>query len=952
MRPRTLVLLTALTSLFATTIAVAADSLLLTGVVHAEGSVDEVIVRVWDVSGRLLEDRARLDAPLFEGTASPGAAFSIPLEDAELPVEVEVIAEDHVALGLTVVTPAQTELPVAWLPAGTTAPVLVLRGQLERSWRPWAVSDATGAFTLPPLASGNGIVEARHDRMPPATSRLLELEQGVTVRGTTVDSRGRPVGDAEVALERSATTMLFTSKTRSDASGRFEISDLAGEGEVYLQARGDGYVPLAPVKVEMPPEDEVDVPMTRERVVEGDVVISGTRRPVAGAELSITKQREVTVGASMRMSMAVSIGGTRSDAHGAFRIPGLAPGGYSLTTEASGYRTAELAVTVPETGDPSHLVVEMERGHAVDGIVVTADGQPAAGAEVRAHSAVQGGFEHLVGGAPSTRTGADGRFRLEGLSEGRHQLTATLDEARASKVVSVPPDTPIELRLEPGRTIVGRVVDADEQPVANAEVSAFASTRGAFQMIDPTTTSRSGRFQLEGAAPGEYRVVASADIGTTSEAVTVADDRDADVVLRISEGGTVAGRVLGLSSAELGLCRVFAAGTVGQPAASDGTFTLTGVHRGAQEVRAMVMPLGRMRSEQVTVEAGLTVEVEIDFASGVTLAGSVYRAGRPAAGVVMDVSGRSRDFLGSTVSGTDGSWEVGGLEPGEYEVAARAASGSTLAVESIVLSGDAHLDLDIPGGRVSGWVRAAETGRPISGAAVELRSIEPPPLDRLLSAANDGRFSTEELADGAYLVRARAEGWSSAEDTVVLTDGVSEDVTLELERSQRLDLLVREPSGQLPSSVQVLAARAGAVAGPIQVACDREGRCSLEGLAPGSYTLLVSAGGSRLLTVPFPGEAISVRLRTTGYLMIEAPVEAGASSWRMRISDAGTGLVLPVGPWQNPEGGEWFPVTGGRTVVPVPVGSWLVEGFAPDGTTHQRQVQVDGETHVTFGGGT
>ncbi len=927
MRPRTLVLLTALTTLFTTTSAVAADSLLLTGLVYTERPVDEVIVRMWDVSGRLLEDRARLDAPLFEGTASPGAAFSIPLEDAKLPVEVEVIAEDHVAIGLTVVTPAQTELPVAWLPAGTTAPVLVLRsgrpvpdalvggeitvhpgldgyrgqwlavvprsrtdakgrvsvpvpargtvsawacdgeqhwgrtrrklqhqsgplrleldsaatevrvtdrqsepaagvqlagldaplgcaattaddgratvqlgpddwtlvalgdgqlssrsghgrppqelelglettpelmvrwtgaddivleaawlppalhlrpvlarggraevpfvhggeltawapewrqtsvevpsgekpvsldleaaatvggmvhladgtpapdvpiwphlapsfligkdlpamvlrGQLERSWRPWAVTDATGAFTLPPLASGNGTVEARHDGMPPATSRLLELEagsdqsveltlnpgttlrirvldphgepvvgasvgvhpappkpgrqrmvfrfgdddneppplasattgedgraslsavpvgrltvrversgfvtanldpievplegidlgdveleQGVTVRGTTVDDRGRPVGDAEVALERSATTMLFTSKTRSDASGRFEISDLAGEGEVYLQARGDGYVPLAPVKVEMPPEDEVDVPMTRERVLEGEVVVSGTRRPVAGAELSITKQREVSVGGSMQMSMAVSLGGTRSDAQGAFRIPGLAPGGYSLTAEAAGYRTAELAVTVPETGDPSHLVVEMERGHTVDGIVITADGQPAAGAEVRAHSAVREGFEHLVGGAPSTQTGADGRFRLEGL-------------------------------------------------------------------------------------------------------------------------------------------------------------------------------------------------------------------------------------------------------------------------------------------------------------------------------------------------------------------------------------------------------------------------------APGSYTLLVSAGGSRLLTVPFPGEAISVRLRTTGHLMIEAPVEAGASPWRMRISDAGTGLVLPVGPWQNPEGGEWFPVTGGRTVVPVPVGSWLVEGFAPDGTTHQRQVQVDGETHVTFGGGT
>ena len=1336
----TLALLTVLTATPA--LADEDDALLLTGVVYTELPADEVVVRVWDASRRLLDERQRLDTPLFEGAAAPGSPFSIPLADAVLPVEVELMAKGHVALGLTVVLPAQCELPMAWLPAGveqqllvlragkpagsallggqitvdsgldgyrgqwqavvprtrtdergratvpasihgtasvwaqdneqhwghtrrklqhqsgplridldsapaavnvvdrlgeplagihlaanhaplgcaattnddgtatvqlgvdgwalialgddgiarrtghgrppkqleltleppvelevrwsgagevildadwlpnalhqrqiiaeggattlpffaggelsawapgwrqTTTevasadaplrldldaastvcgtvtlsdgtpaadvpiwphlapsfligkklPAMVLRGQLSRSWRPLAVTDAAGTFSLPPLAAPSASVEARQDGMPPATSDTLDLkpgsqhtvqlildrgtilrlraldpggeplagtsvqvrlapppqgrqrmvftfgdddrstpplasattdedgnaevtavpvdrllvrlersgfvdreldpievpaegldlgdvvlEEGVTVSGTTVDDRGRPVGDAEVALDRSATMMLFTPTTRADGAGRFEIPDLAGEGEVYLQARAEGYVPLSPVKVELPPEGDVEVPMTRERVLTGRVVETGDRAPVAGAQLELSQQREVTVGGSMQMSLATSLGGTESDQQGMFRIPGLAPGSYSLTAQASGYRTAELAVTVPETGDPEPILVEIERGHAVDGVVLSADGQPVGGATVMATPAASQGFEHLIGSNPSVQSGADGRFRLEGLSEGRHQVVASLDDDRVTEVITVPVTAPVELRLERGRKITGRVVDPDGQPVANAEVGAFASSSGVFAMIEPTTSQADGRFRLEGVAPGQYRVYADSDVGAASEQVTVVDDADATVELRIEAGGTVTGRVVGLASAELSSCRVSAPGSGGQTVGSDGSFTLTGVTFGQQQVTAMVMPIGKMRSVAVDVEPDRPAQVEIDFAKGVNLTGTVRRAGRSAAGVVVDVTGRTQDSLTSTVTSTDGSWEVTGLEPGEYEVAARSAAGATLTVESIVLSGDGRLDLDVPGGRISGLVLADETGQPITGADVELRGLEPPPLQRALATGADGRFASEELADGQYMVTASADGWATAETTVLLSEGVSEETTLRLERSQHLDLLVREPSGRTPSSIQVLAARGGLVSASLQVACDREGRCTLEGLAPGAYTLLVSANGSRLLSVTYPGDPVSVALQPTGRLIIEAAASAGESPWRVRLTDTRTGLVLPPRPWMNPEGTEWLPVTGGRTIVPVPVGSWRVEGFAPDGTTHQQQVQVDGTTTVTFGGGT
>ena len=65
--------------------------------------------------------------------------------------------------------------------------------------------------------------------------------------------------------------------------------------------------------------------------------------------------------------------------------------------------------------------------------------------------AVSEGLDRFRANNPSAQSGADGRFRIEGLTEGRYQVTATLDPDRASEVVTVPSSAPIELRLEKAR---------------------------------------------------------------------------------------------------------------------------------------------------------------------------------------------------------------------------------------------------------------------------------------------------------------------------------------------------------------------------------------------------------------------------------------------------------------------------------------------------------------------
>ncbi len=143
----------------------------------------------------------------------------------------------------------------------------------------------------------------------------------------------------------------------------------------------------------------------------------------------------------------------------------------------------------------------------------------------------------------------------------------------------------------------------------------------------------SGAFTIDGLAPGGYHVVARAPgYSPVSENVTVEPGGTATVELELAPGGTIHGRVLGLSPDELRRCRVFGAGA-GAQAAADGTFTLNGASLGRGRVTASVFPGGRQRSAAVDVtDVNTPVEVEIDFGAGLTLSGSVTRAGRPAAG--------------------------------------------------------------------------------------------------------------------------------------------------------------------------------------------------------------------------------------------------------------------------------------------------------------------------------
>ena len=138
-----------------------------------------------------------------------------------------------------------------------------------------------------------------------------------------------------------------------------------------------------------------------------------------------------------------------------------------------------------------------------------ATGAPIERAHVIARQS-SGGPQQQVYGASSN---AEGKFVIGGLPAGNYNVTAERtgflmpvehNSAGAFSKLDAGDKKEVKLRLIPTGAILGRVVDADDNPVAGATVSLDQGMNGGPQ----ATTDEKGQFRLGGLTPGKYRVKA------------------------------------------------------------------------------------------------------------------------------------------------------------------------------------------------------------------------------------------------------------------------------------------------------------------------------------------------------------------------------------------------------------------------------------------------------------
>ncbi len=199
-----------------------------------------------------------------------------------------------------------------------------------------------------------------------------------------------------------------------------------------------------------------------------------------------------------------------TDAQGEFLMGGIAPKASVSLKATMGLIARSEPVTIASAGEGEPVVLHLKVSPtlALAGRVLGPDGQPISGAliQVRIRALDQqghSGVEFAFDGSEPLRTGPDGRYRTpDQLPIGnQYQVEAEAPGFDSMSSGWSPPDTlnvaDLTLRRAiKNRAILGRITDAEGQPISGAEV--FQAGEGPKRAR--SFTDRDGRYQVSGVA--------------------------------------------------------------------------------------------------------------------------------------------------------------------------------------------------------------------------------------------------------------------------------------------------------------------------------------------------------------------------------------------------------------------------------------------------------------------
>lgn len=823
-----------------------------------------------------------------------------------------------------------------------------------------ATSDATGRFEVKDLPAGTWELTARGSGFAPLTVPGLTVPEGggstdlgtvvlipgVAVEGFAVDPEGRPVPGAEIRVaEATADPMsrfLQQEEPRPVATsaedGFFRVEDRRAGETVDLDASRPGYAPAVASGVQVPPDQPVRLVLQPSSTVEGRTV-DPDGKPVAGVRLFIHPSDPASLGSSFRMFSRSRSRQAISDETGFFRIEDVIPGGFELQAMATGYQRSELDNLEVRAGQElKGLEVVLAPGAAVEGRVFSPSGQPLAGAEVGVTDPT---VDFFFGNAT---TDGDGRFRLEGIAPGTRSVQAEHKSyRRAVKELEVRlGENSIDLRLEGGVEVRGRVVDEGGTPVASARVSLRAGPRSWNQ--PDSASGADGSFTIEGVADGTYRVMAEKEGFARSREgveVTVAGSSLSGIEVKLTAGGSIVGQLSGLEFAELATVQISLGGSRQSGQVSpDGSYRIDHVEPGEHRVTASLPGGSRQAEGEVTLEAGAPeARLDLEFSGGITLTGRVLRNGAAATGLNVMLSGAG---LSGRRGDTDhqGRFRFEGLDSGSYELQVFGFNSGARHRETVDLSADRDVLIELQTVAVSGRVVDAADQAPIPNAQVILMAAQPddtaPWQNSETTTDSRGVFRLRDVAEGSWKVRAVQAGYGPEEVDIQVDSGRPVDgLELSLEATEGLLLEVLLPSGRPPDMVHT------AVFDPAERVVSRgsfppgeDGRVRVASVAPGTWELFVDAEGSAPVVVPVtaPGNAGRVVLPQPGGLNLKVP---GLSQARVeatvKLTDA-SGKLYRV-PWGGQVMKDFDLQGGSRRFEKLAPGQWTLNVSATDGRT-------------------
>lgn len=323
--------------------------------------------------------------------------------------------------------------------------------------------------------------------------------------GHFMNETGKPIRDAEIrlyakmdiplpwnVLDENVTETSPTRMVRTDAQGLFKVESLT-PGFYYVEARRDQSLSLwlsQPLSFAAGRNfTDFDIPMPAGAPLKG-TILDAESRPIAGADVCL-------LGEPYARKYFSRI---KTNANGEFHFAD-APRDKELIlfSKKTGYaHTFKTGLRLPaaETSGPLKLILDGEI--IIKGTVFAPDGKPADGAEVSCKFTPENADKYSLI-FKSIKTPPNGSFTFHNIGAGKASFTVIGkgDEKILTHTITIEkgksPDD-LSLKLEPGKTVSGVVVDDEGTSLPKARLYYYASTG----LPISTWTDARGEFRLKG----------------------------------------------------------------------------------------------------------------------------------------------------------------------------------------------------------------------------------------------------------------------------------------------------------------------------------------------------------------------------------------------------------------------------------------------------------------------
>jgi protocatechuate 3,4-dioxygenase beta subunit len=427
-------------------------------------------------------------------------------------------------------------------PSTSSYTLVCMHPDYARQERPTLAVDQEGVFEEPPIM----------------------LVPGAMLQGTVKDEQGGPIPEAHLVLEGPLAQVQESRapdrlEAKTDGAGMYQIKNIPRGAARTLSVSAPGYGRTIAHGLNFPDDraKTQDFVLRTAEMITGRVVAAGNK-PLVKVKL-----------------MALALNGTLQTARddqetndrGEFSFESLVPGDYNIVATLKGWRIPPQNRIHTNT---ANLVLEASPMASVCGQVVdSANGAPVTQFTVQLRS-----FTDAI--SPTTPmpetmlpvSDASGNFCLEGVEQGTYVVEAWANGLAPTRTQSfaIANDRNVEhlvVRLTPGGSISGRLVDPDKKPIDKALVQtkpndwADDDFTKMLEGMYPSNVTQSevrtgpdGSFVIKNLSPDLYQLVFEGSTFTSAcrKDVSVTEGTNnnlGDVVM--TRGGTLVGTVLDAS---------------------------------------------------------------------------------------------------------------------------------------------------------------------------------------------------------------------------------------------------------------------------------------------------------------------------------------------------------------------------------------------------------------------